>query len=94
MKNIFKVDLGNVANDGKKEDIIVNSLCRDNLRTGLIGGGIIAAGIAFILISAFKNGAYEAMLQEFNAQDRLGLIKTISETGDVEWYDHNRTDYF
>lgn len=59
---------------GKSKDILVK--CKPNsLKDILIGGSLVAVGIAYLTVTAFKNGARAYEVEEFNVLKDLDLFK-------------------
>lgn len=73
---MIKFKQGYIATlDGVSQDIIVKSAAPNTLRDGLIGCGIVMAGIAYLTVTAFKNGAKKFEVAETKTLEDLGLIK-------------------
>lgn len=58
---------------GKSKDILVK--CKPNsLKDILIGGSLVAVGIAYLTVTAFKNGSNAFEIAEFNTLKDLDLF--------------------
>lgn len=59
---------------GKSKDILVK--CKPNsLKDILIGGSLVAVGIAYLTVTAFKNGSNAFEIAEYNTLKDLDLFK-------------------
>jgi len=82
----WETDLGWIRNnDGEQKNIIANALCSDTIKTTLIGGGIIAAGVAYMIFNSFRNGALSGYNAEYNVMKDLNLLDP--ESGHLEKHD-------
>lgn len=69
--------------DGKSKDIDVKlSNSKHGLRDILIGGGVTLAGIAYLTIMSFINGAKAFEDAEYNTMEELGLFSDSSKAED------------
>lgn len=69
--------------DGKSKDIDVKlSNSKHGLRDILIGGGVTLAGIAYLTITSFINGAKAFEDAEYNTMEELGLFSDSSKAED------------
>lgn len=50
------------------------TICGDTLKTTLIGGGIIAAGVAYMIFSSFRNGAVSGRHADYKVMVDLDLL--------------------
>lgn len=74
--NIFKSGPITNPKTGVSKDIDVRfSNSKNFLRDVLIGGGLTLAGIAYITITSFRNGAQAFEDAEYETMDKLGLLK-------------------
>ena len=73
----MKMNCGSVTNiaTGVTKDIIVSAKCGNKLKDILIGGGAVLAGIAWLTVTAFKNGAEAYYKAEDKALDDAGLLE-------------------
>lgn len=73
---MFKFKFGSIRNVDTMEskELVLNALNRNNIRDFLIGSGIALVGMAYIAVSAFKNGADEYDKTQYDTFDSLGLI--------------------
>lgn len=60
---------------GMTKDIVVKAACPNSLRDTIIGGSIILVGIAYLTITAFKNGAQAFEAAEYKTLSELNLFK-------------------
>jgi hypothetical protein len=60
---------------GESKDIIVSCLSKDNVKSLLIGTGILLVGIAYMGFSCFKNGARAFEMGEYEVLNALHLFK-------------------
>ena len=61
---------------GESKDIDVRfSDSKNGLRDVLIGGGLVLIGVAYLTVTAFRNGAQEFEQAEYDTMDELGLFK-------------------
>ena len=60
---------------GMTKDIVVKAACPNSLRDTIIGGSIILVGIAYLTITAFKNGAKAFDAAECKTLSELRLLK-------------------
>ena len=65
---------------GVEKDVVVRTH-PISLKDILVGGGVILAGVAYMTISAFKNGSMAYMKAEDKALDEAGLL-TRNSNGD------------
>lgn len=79
---MMKTTYGSVINPKTwiEKDITVKTH-QNSLKDILIGGCVIVAGVAYMTISAFKNGSMAYMNAEEKALDEAGLI-TRKSNGD------------
>jgi hypothetical protein len=70
--------VGNI-NTGETVDIVVKSWSPNSLRDILIGGAIVISGIAYLTVSAFKNGCCKMEEAEFTALTKAGCVKNLPE---------------
>lgn len=59
---------------GESKDILVKVKPND-LKDILIGGSLVVAGIAYLTVTAFKNGSNAFEIAEFNTLKDLDLFK-------------------
>ena len=69
--------MGSVLNPetGVLQNIEVKSSSPNTFRDIIIGGGVILAGITYLTVSAFKNGAMKMEEAELKALAEAGLLK-------------------
>ncbi len=73
---MFKSIYGPITNleTGKSKDILVKYK-PNSLKDILIGGSLVAVGIAYLTVTAFKNGSNAFEIAEFNTLKDLDIIK-------------------
>lgn len=73
---MIKFKYGSITNPktGVTKDIVVKSLAPNHLKDALIGGAIVLGGIAYLTVTAFRNGAEKFDAAEYNTFEELGLI--------------------
>lgn len=82
---MFKTKIQTIGNGTQFRNVVVNSLCRSNIGSFLIGGAIALFGIGYTAVAAFKNGAKEYDREETKTFYELGLINpTESKETDTE----------
>lgn len=59
---------------GESKDIIVNAITSKNLKDILIGSGIVLAGVAYLTLTTFKNGANAFEEAEYKTLEELHLF--------------------
>lgn len=76
----MKMDYGYVTNPktGVSKNIIVKAVTPNTIRDTLIGGGIVLLGIAYLTVTAFKNGSNKFEAAEMQTLMDAGLINEIS----------------
>ncbi len=60
---------------GKSKDIIVKFMTKENVKDIIIGGGLIAAGFAYLVVSIYNNGAEAFELAEYKTLESLDLFR-------------------
>lgn len=60
---------------GMTKDIVVNTAYPNTIRDTIIGGSIVLVGIAYLTITAFKNGAQAFDAAECKTLSELNLLK-------------------
>lgn len=67
---------GSITSDatGETKDIIVKAVAPNTLKDALIGGGLVLMGIAYLTVTAFRNGSKALESAEFKTLNDLGLI--------------------
>ena len=75
---MIKFTRGSVTNPttGVTKDIVVKSMTSNNLKDILIGGGIVLAGITYLTVTAFQNGAKKFEAAELKALSDAGLLRS------------------
>jgi len=73
---MIKSKFGPISNPRTNEtkDIVVNALSKGNLKDFLIGGSIAMAGIFYVMLTAFRNGAEAFDNAECNVLKDLNLL--------------------
>ena len=73
---MIKFTRGSITNPvtGVTKDIMVKAASANNLKEILIGGGLVVAGIAYLTVSAFKNGAGKFDDAYLQTLGELGLL--------------------
>ena len=73
---MIKMNFGAIGNyeTGKYEDIVVRAVIPNNIKDILIGGGAVMAGIIYLTVTAFKNGARAYEKAEFDTLEKQNLI--------------------
>lgn len=73
---MMKLTFGSIGNyeTGKFEDIVVKATFPNSLKDILIGGGAITAGIVWLTVTAFKNGARAYEKAEMATLQKQSLI--------------------
>ena len=73
---MIKFTQGAITNmNGEAKDIIVKAVSPNSLKDALIGGGIVLMGMAYLTITAFRNGSKAFENAEYQAMVDLGIIK-------------------
>lgn len=71
----MKISYGPLTNtDGVSKDIVINKLIPNKPIDILIGGLIIAAGVAYLTCTAFAYGTVSYENAEFDTMKDLGII--------------------
>lgn len=65
---------GVTSQDGKTVDIVVKSLLPNTIRDTLIGATLVGVGIAYLTVTAFKNGSEMFEQAELKALYEAGII--------------------
>ena len=72
---MMKFKQGALTNmDGVKEDIIVTAKTPNKLKDIIIGSGMIAAGVVYLTVTAFKYGSERHEETELETMSKLGII--------------------
>lgn len=74
---MIKFNYGPITNleTGESKNIVVTASNSKNIRDFMIGGGIALIGIAYLVLSAFKNGANAYEEAEYKTLEELDLLK-------------------
>ena len=73
---MIKVSHGWIGtNDGRRKDIVAKAWLPNKVKDILIGGGIVLAGIAYLTVTAFKNGSKAYCEAEAETMEALGLLE-------------------
>lgn len=75
---MIKFTRGGVTNPntGEYKDIVVKAASPNSIKDALIGGSLLLAGIGYLTVTAFKNGAKAMEDAELRALDECGLLGT------------------
>lgn len=82
---MINMNFGYVKNikSGVVKDIIVKTAIPNKVKDIVIGGGMVLAGIGWLTIAAFKDGAVAHENAEYKALNDAGLIGgELDENGD------------
>ena len=73
---MIKFKQGGYTNPETKayKDIVVKAAAPNSLKDALIGGSLLLAGITYLTVAAFKNGAKAMETAEVETLEELGLI--------------------
>ena len=73
---MIKFNLGSVVNPetGAMSNIEVKSTSPNTFKDIIFGGALIAIGIGYLTVSAFKNGAQKMEAAELEALSKIGAI--------------------
>lgn len=73
---MIKFKYGELSNmKGERKDIEVKALWPNNVKDALIGSSLIAAGVIYLTVTAFKHGAKAFESAEYRTMVDLGIIK-------------------
>lgn len=74
-------DYGWVENPqtGEQVNVTTSPQWPVSLKDGLLGFGMLFLGAGYLLVSAFRKGAHASLEGEYNALEKLGLIKGQSK---------------
>ncbi len=76
---MIKMKFGSIGNyeTGKWEDIVVKAAAPNSVKEILMGAGLILAGIAYLTVTAFKNGAKAYEKAEMDTLKEQGLTDWV-----------------
>lgn len=79
---MIKFKRGGVTNTqtGVTKDIVVKAATPNTIGDMVIGGGLVLAGIAYLTMTAFKNGAIQFENAELKALAEAGLLDVTNDT--------------
>lgn len=82
---MIKFTRGGVTNPntGEYKDIVVKAVSPVGLKDAMIGGFWLLAGITYLTVTAFKNGAKAMEDAELRALDECGLLGTKEDFDDL-----------
>ena len=74
---MFKLNYGGITNpnNGEHREVEVSMLKPNTIKDGVIGCGIIAVGVAYLMMTAFRHGADKYDEANTKALVDCGLIK-------------------
>lgn len=75
---MIKFKHGSIGNPhtGITKDVIVKTVAPNNVKDILIGGGTVLAGITYLAVTAFRNGAKAYAAAEYKVFEELDLLGT------------------
>lgn len=79
---MIKFNCGWIGDDktGAKKDIVVKAVSPNTLKDALIGCGLVAVGITYLTVTAFKNGAKKFDAAQWQTLDDLNLLEEIHDS--------------